>query len=147
MIPFAHNGLFSASSDPRSPSQKPIRLTELRDFRTIYAQKEERISGTFSEDWPLHLRQFVAICGYDNIPDEDRGHLLLLSLRRRAGHFFMETADDLLGGKRNWEATTASLKIHYASFTRQEEASRSRITSCLRNLRQSRRTTAPPSMC
>lgn len=57
------------------------------------------------EHWPLHLRHFTATGDDYDVPEEDMGAFLLLTLRGGAVHFFIEVVDGLKGGKRNWNRT------------------------------------------
>lgn len=79
--------------EERTPSQITNRLTALREFQKIYGCGDERFSGAHTTDWPFHLRHFIAVCDDSDIPNDEWGHFLLISLHAGAIHFFMEVAD------------------------------------------------------
>lgn len=94
----------------------------LREFRKIYYQPEEWFAGAYCDARPLHHRQFIAACNDHEVPDHGRAHLLPLSLRGSAVHFFMETFDGLTRENATWKATRKAVPARFASLTTDQES-------------------------
>lgn len=105
-----------------SPVYKSMRLSSLREFRTIDSSRGDRLGGGSADNWSQHLAKVLVAYGYYELLEREMGAFQAIELTEEALQFYMELCPSD-SARKKWQNLRQSFDGRYESVTRQEEAS------------------------